>query len=257
MKVFGAIQFLFISGIILFSACDQLGIDPNVNVDDCLTQKDRDNYKNLIANEMATTAIIELYEGDPELVPETERQSVYDELTSLNTLHDEYRTKFECQYWGEDNDILVGISEESKDQVDVSFLDPALYKGLFKVDANNVLTAINQEDWIGKEVYVFPGISRIPWENASQASKEKALEKINVAYNDVRTELGETGSKELFDPINDYVFPHATYHQVFVSQFAGAIINQNNEPLKQLVADMKTVEMNVITKFIKRAPAEL
>ncbi|MFY0673179.1 MAG: hypothetical protein JXQ87_07230 [Bacteroidia bacterium] len=239
---------------LLSIGCDQLGIDPNVNVDDCLTESDVENYAKLVKNEKDGGTIMAGYEFDPELVPESERQTVYDDLTALNGPHDTYRKNFECQYWGEDTKILTGISEESKDQIDATFLNPSSYKQLFKIESSAILEAINQEDWDGKDVYIFPGISRIPWEGASQANKEKAIKRINDAYNDILVDLGEEGNKELFDPINDYVFPHATFHQVFVSQFASAVISPNNLPKIELVQDMATLEKNVVEKFINRAP---
>jgi hypothetical protein len=243
-----------IATAVLLVSCDQLGVDPNVNVDDCLTESDRDNYASLIANEKEGSTIMAGFNYDPELVPESERQNTYDNLTDLNGPHDEYRKNFECQYWGEDNKILTGISEESKDQVDATFLDPAAYKALFKVTSPEVLATINQEDWVGKDVYIFPGISRIPWEGASQTNKERAIERINEAYNEILIDLGEEGNKELFDPINDYIFPHATFHQVFVSRFASAVISPDNLPAIELVQEMAELEKNVVEKFINRAP---
>lgn len=247
----------FFAAFLLFVSCDQLGIDPNLNVDDCLTDSDRDNYANLIANEKQGSTIMAGYDFDPELVPESERQNVYDELTALNGPHDEYRKNFECQYWGEDNKILTGISEESKDQVDASFLNPSTYKALFKIESEAILETINQDDWKGKDVYIFPGISRIPWEGASQTNKERAIERINEAYNKILIDLGEEGNKQLFDPINDYIFPHATFHQVFVSRFASAVISPDNLPAIELVQEMAELEKNVVEKFINRAPESI
>jgi hypothetical protein len=243
-----------IATAMLLVSCDQLGVDPNVDINDCLTNSDRENYANLISNEKEGSIVLAGYNFDPELVPESERQSTRDKLSDLNELHDKYRKNFDCQYWGEDNKILTGISEESKDQIDATFLNPEAYKALFRITSPKILAALNQENWQGKDVYVFPGISRIPWEDASQKNKERAIERINEAYNEILIDLGEEGNKQLFDPINDYIFPHATFHQVFVSRFASAVISPNNLPAIELVQEMAKLEKNVVEKLINRAP---
>ncbi|MBI3142861.1 MAG: hypothetical protein HYZ16_08540 [Bacteroidetes bacterium] len=244
---------LFFILALLFTACDQLGLNPDLQGTDCLDQADKDNYANLIANEKGVSATLTQYGFNVDNVPEAERQTLSDDLKNLNDQHDTYRHGFDCQYWGEDNDFLNFISLENED-IDPDFLDPAVFKSKFMVTDDDVLASIGQSDWTGKEVYVFPGISRIPWEDASQAAKEDAIERINGAYNKIRSDAGFTDETELFDPVLDYIFPHATYHQVYVSNFASLLSNMDNTGLRDLVAKMESVEHNIITKFIDRAP---
>lgn len=235
------------------TACDQLGLDPKTSLSSCLTDKDKENYANLIANEKDGGAKIGGYAYTPSNVPEENIQALADDLNALNTKHDTYRQGFECQYWGQDNGFFNNLSSSGVD-VDPDFLDPAKYKAKFKISSADVLSTLGQQSWQGKNVYVFPGISRIPWENASENSKEEAIKRINTTYNEIRKELGYDNAVDLFDPVNDYIYPHATYHQVYISNFVKAVVNPDNSDLQNLVDAMNPVEENVVNLFINRAP---
>lgn len=244
---------LFAFQLIIFSACDDLGVDPDITVADCLTQGDVDHYANFISNEKEVSSLLKTEGLDPANIEAEKRQSLHDQLVVLNNEHDELRTGFECQYWGEDNSFLDFLGGDDTEAA-AEFLDPVAFKEQFKITSENVLVSLSQSDWAGKDVYIFPGISRVPWEGSSQASKEQAIERINQAYNDVRVEQGLPGDVQLFDPVEDYLFPHATFHQQFVTAYATSLISPDNQDQHDLVSEMLPVEDMVIEKFIVRAP---
>lgn len=245
---------LLVSSFLIFSGCDDLGVDPDVSIADCLTQGDVNHYEMFIANEKEVGVILLSHGLNPTDVSADDRQAVYDELTALNDTHDDLRRGFECQYWGEDNSFLDDLGAENGAAADPDFLDPAVFKSIFKVESENVLTKLSQEDWVGKDVYVFPGISRVPWEGSSQTNKEEAINRINIAYNEVREKLGLVEDVQLFDPVTDYLYPHATFHQQFVTAYTKALIAPDDQEKKDLVEEMLSVEERVIEKIIERAP---
>jgi len=244
------------SGLILFNACDDLGLDPEVGIADCLTDEDKQNYQQFIANEKQARELLNTHGMDPDDVPSEEKETLKQQVLDNIEEHNDLRKGFECQYWGEDVDFLDMIATNDED-IDEDFLDPVTFKSLFHVNSADVLTAMSQEDWIGQNVYVFPGISRIPWEGASQANKEEALSRINEAYNALRQSKGVDDEVELFDPVNDYLYPHASFHQVFLVQYQAVLNNPDNVAAKGLVAEMTDVEQVILDKLIDRAPDDL
>jgi len=241
---------------IFFSACDDLGIDPEVGIADCLTEEDRTNYSLFVANEKAAVSLLEEHGMVPGDVPSSERDELKDVILENIDEHNTLRKGFDCQYWGEDVDFLDLIATNGT-EIDPDVLNAESFKSLFKIESSEVLEALSEDDWIGQDVYVFPGISRIPWEGASQANKEEALRRINEAYNNLRQSKGLEDEVELFDPVNDYLYPHASFHQVFMVQYQSVLNDPNNVNAKGIVTSMTSVEEAIMEKLISRSPDSL
>lgn len=247
---------LILFSFLFVTACDELGIDPEVSIADCLTEEDRGNYKMFVANEKSAVSLLEENSMDPKAVPTEEREALKNVLLDNIEEHNTLRKGFDCQYWGEDVDFLeiLATSGTSSDQ---EILDPEAFKSLFQVTSPDVLELLSSNEWVGQQVYVFPGISRIPWEGATQSNKEDALRRINDAYNNLRTEMGLEGDVELYDPVNDYLYPHASFHQAFLVQYQSILNNPDDVKAKGLLQEMTSVEEAVIEKIIMRSPDEI
>lgn len=240
----------------LFSACDDLGIDPEVGIADCLTEDDRSNYSLFVANEKAAVTLLEENGMVPGDVPSAEREALRDVILANIDEHNILRKGFDCQYWGEDVDFLDLIATNGT-EIDPDVLNAESFKSLFKIESSEVLEALSEDDWVGQDVYVFPGISRIPWNGASQANKEEALRRINEAFNKLRESKGLEDEVELFDPVNDYLYPHASFHQVFLVEYQSVLNDPNDVNSKGIVSLMAPVEEAIMEKLISRSPDSL
>ena len=236
---------------ILFWGCDDLEVDPQIDVSNCTAgQKDKDNYALLMANEKQISAQIDLLDFDPNNVEPSKKDSLLSVFSDLNINHETYRKGFSCQYWGTNSDFLNALFSIDATKKDLFMLEPENYKALFKITSNSVKKAINQEDWIKEDVYIFPGISRVPWEDSSPEATIKVIDKINTQYNNMRVLAGLEGNVQLFKS-TDHLFPHATFHQVYVDVFISNLKNNSNLELHQ---EMTKTQIEISKRFIMRAP---
>lgn len=247
------IHYLLVISFLVTLGCEEIGVSPELDITDCLTKKDTLNYKNLISNEKTTATILIQNDFDPANVDEAERDALASQLEQLNADHDTYRQAFECRYWSFDDRYLDQISLAPGGIEDEVFLDPEQFKSTFAIEDQEVLQALSQEEWEGLNVFIFPGVSRIPWEGSSEANRTRAMEAINKIHKEMREAQGMDNS-QLFDPSKDYLFPHATYHQVYLSQFINALSTGEKS---DLMLKMENSERAIAEKFILRAPDEL
>lgn len=212
--------FLLICTIsIVFFGCDDLEVDPQIDISNCnANQIDKDNYALLIANEKLVNQQLDSFQYDPKSIETNNIDSFVNTFSNYNVAHENYRNGFICEYWGTNNSFLDALFSIDGNAKDLFILEPENYKKLFKISSSNVKKAINQEDWIKEDVYVFPGISRVPWEDSSPEATIKVIDKINTQYNNMRVLAGLEGNVQLFKS-TDHLFPHATFHQVYVDVF--------------------------------------
>ena len=245
----------FLGAMLLLAACDDINVNPSVKLLDCFTKEDSTNYELFIGNEKLTANKMGEYGYDPSTVNPDEHQALREELRSHNSFHDSLRKVFDCKSWSSEDDFIAEIVIGPAAEVDMEILDPQQYKALFKID-ESMLTTLNQQDWAGREIYIFPGVSRIPWTGATESDRLETIDRINQAFRDIQAQYG-VEQTDLFNT-SDYIYPHASFHQLFTAHFIEAVgedpdVNTHG----QIVTDMHDIEEAIYSKFISRAPNKL
>lgn len=234
--------------------CDGINIDPSVDFSDCVTAADSQNYEDFIRTEKEHSQVLLNMTYNPANLNAGERIDKAAFLDSVNDEHDIFRKGFSCRYWSTDDPYWLAVTADSNSALDMNLLDPVQYRAMFRVDDPEILEALNQSQWNDFEVYLFPGVSRVPWSGATDQDRMEALERINQAYENQRQHLGLDPAEPLFDVGATYLYPHASFHQVFVRNMSYLMSDTTQMQLTPLLNKMRVYEEEIVDRLITRAP---